>query len=139
MKNLGAILTEAGSSWEKVVKTTILLVRREYYLAWVLAEQLAVAAASAPAVARLRSLCLHRRDALASTPLFPVTTSTTRSICSCICPQVDMNDFAAVNAVYGKVRLQGPVAGCQALPPALSGCTCCLPTLVAGPTLPTGR
>ena len=27
MKNLGAILTAAGSSWEKVVKTTILLVR----------------------------------------------------------------------------------------------------------------
>ena len=28
MKNLGAILTAAGSGYEKVVKTTILLVRR---------------------------------------------------------------------------------------------------------------
>jgi len=27
MANLGAILEEAGSSWDKVVKTTILLVR----------------------------------------------------------------------------------------------------------------
>ncbi len=32
MKNLGAILAEAGSSFDKVVKTTILLVRRATYL-----------------------------------------------------------------------------------------------------------
>lgn len=104
MKNLGAILTEAGSSWDKVVKTTILLVRAGNAgghgswlsgLRWLLLWRLLWLVCGA-------SVC--KRDPLESMP-FPGP-HMNHSICSCIrCPQVDMNDFAAVNAIYGKVRL----------------------------------